>query len=486
NKIDTSNLMFEKLAGFKKAPLRYRIHAEIDRAKNFSEKDSAELFITHFDKLLRDSENRPFFDEIYYQKGRIEAKNDSIDLAIADYKRSLTAKEAEDFQKELTYEQLGTIYFDKADFQTAGAYYDSVINLTKNKNDKRIRRIARKRNSLDEVIRFENIAKTNDSILTIAALSPEEQQTYFQNYIDQLKKEEEEAKRRAEQAVTSGFGDSLNDDGSKSASGGKFYFYNIQVSGFGKQEFKKVWGNRPLEDNWRLSTKSIVANNDLINQPVTTDNTLDNAKKFDLDYYISRIPSAPAELDSINSLRNDAYYKLGIIYEEQFKEYKLAAERLEKLLTFKPAEALVVPTYYHLYKIYSIFDPDKGNNYKNSIVKNYQDSRYATIIMNPEKLSVSEEIDNTPEAVYNDAFCDYDYYHYDTALEKIDKAVKQFEGEPIIPKFELLKAFVLLKTQGRQAFRDALNFVALNYPNTEEGKYAVTLLNTVTEMPDQE
>ncbi len=476
-KIDSSNMVFEALANTRKAPLRYRIHAFIDRTKNYSETDSTELIIATLNKLIKDRDNRPFLDELFYQKARVELQNDSIDKAVADFKKSLLTEQGNDFQKELSYEQLGNIFFDRAKFQPAGAYYDSVIQITKNKNVKRVRRIIRKRKSLEEVILYENIAKSSDSILKIAALSKEEQEKYYQGYIDNLKKEEEEAKKKLEATtITSGFGN-FNDDNSKNTSkGGKFYFYNTQVAGFGKQEFRKIWGNRPLEDNWRLSTKKAAAKAQDKIEILASANVFDTSKKFDLDYYLSRIPTEKVTLDSITSQRNNAYYKLGLIYKEQFKKYPLAAERLEKLLSFNPKENLILPIKYHLYKIYSHFNIAQSNKYKEDIVNTYPDSRYATIILHPEDVLASEEKNNSPEAVYEDAYCDYDYLRYEDAMQKSEKAIQQFEDMPIIPKFELLKAYILMKTKGVKAFKEALDYVAINYPNTEEGKHAVRIL----------
>ena len=486
-KIDSSNLAFEALSKTKKAPLRYKIHAYIDRAKNYSNRDSTELIFAKLNKLIKDRDNRPFLDELYYQKGLIELQIDSISKAETNFKNSIKTLNAKDFQKELAYEQLGNILFDKANFQPAGAYYDSVIQITKNQNVKRVRRIIRKRKKLEEVILFENIARTNDSILKIAGLPKEEQEQFYQSYIEKLKKEEEEAKKKAEStADTTGFG-VMNDDSSKdSQTGGKFYFYNVQVAGFGKQEFRMIWGNRALEDNWRLSTKKeeITANQQLEDLVAVDD--FDDAKKYELDYYLDRIPTEAKELDSIALLRNDAYYKLGLIYKEQFKKYPLAAERLEKLLSFKPKENLILPIKYHLYKIYADFNVEQSNKYKEEIVINYPDSRYAAIILNPEKVLTSNEKDYSPEAVYNDAYCDYDYLRYDEALKKSEIAIKQFEDLPIIPKFELLKAYILMKTKGPEAFKEALNFVAINYPNTEEGKHAVKILGGVNNSSSEE
>ena len=472
-KIDSSNMAFDALINFKKAPYRYRIHAEIDRAKNFGKTDSTTLVLEHLYQLIKDRDNRPYLDELYYQTGLIELTNDNDSVAIDNFNRSLRSKDAKPYQQELTYEALGNVYFDKAAFKMAGSYYDSVLSIAENQNNKRIRRIVRKRKSLNDVIFFENIAQNSDSILHVASLSEEGQKDYFQDHIDRLKAEAAKLREKAE-AITTGFG-LTNDTSKDSDPGGKFYFYNVRLTGFGKQEFRKVWGNRPLEDNWRLSDKTTI-NIDQQKNTDLTENSIDDTRKFELDYYLSRIPKEKNIIDSIKTLRNDAYYQLGLSYKEQFKEYELAADRLEKLLGFPPEENLILPIKYHLYKIYENLDSQRSNKYKNEIVTDYPGSKYASIILNPDDVLLATQEANTPEGVYYNVFCDYEYEHYERALKNTEKALQQFEDLPIIPKFELLKAYLLLKVQGKEAYKEALNFVALSYPNTEEGKHAVEII----------
>lgn len=477
-KIDSSNIAFDQLINFRKAPYRYKIHAEIDRVKNYSKTDSTELVLKKLYKLIKDRDNRPFLDELYYQTATVELKNDSVNTAIKLLNKSLRTKDAKLLQKELTYEQLGSIYFEEANFKLAGAYYDSVLQIATNKNNKRIRRIARKAKSLEEVIFFENIATVNDSILRIAKMPEVDQKAYYQKYIDELKAKDEAAKEKAAIIAANqntGFGNfgssSIGDKPS-----GKFYFYSARAVGFGEQEFKRIWGDRPLEDNWRLSDKKIIQN-------TNNDNLVANSQqkkvadslRYDVSYYLKGIPKNKKALDSLHTERNDAYYQLGLIYKEQFKEYQLAANKLEKLLTMQPAKNLIVPTQYHLYKIYENLDVKKSNKYKDVIVREYPDSRYSKIIQNPTEL-VSDFNANSPEAVYKAIYCDYDYEHYERALQNTENAIKQFEDLPIIPKFELLKAYLLLKTKNKEAFAEALEYVSLSFPNTKEGKHAAGIL----------
>ena len=80
-----------------------------------------------------------------------------------------------------------------------------------------------------------------------------------------------------------------------------------------------------------------------------------------------------------------------------------------------------------------------------------------------------------PDDYFHHFYYCYDFQHYEEVLARSEKAIKQFEDLPIIPKFELLKAYALKQTKGIEAFKEAIDFVALSYPNTDEGKHALEL-----------
>src|SRR5690606_3089500 len=84
------------------------------------------------------------------------------------------------------YETLANYHFDKNEYKTAGAYFDSTMtNLLE--NSKPFRVIKKKRENLDDVIKYEGIAQANDSILRLVAMSPIERETYFAEHIEKLK-----------------------------------------------------------------------------------------------------------------------------------------------------------------------------------------------------------------------------------------------------------------------------------------------------------
>ncbi|MDV7186704.1 hypothetical protein R3X25_05370 [Lutibacter sp. TH_r2] len=474
NKIlDTSNIAFQRILELKKAPYKYKIHAQLEIAKNALEVDSLNSgVIVKLEKLAKNRDNRQYLDAIYYQLGQLKSEKDTA-TAIDYYKKSIANSSKADYQKELSYQALGDIYFDKAQFISAGAYFDSILQISTDTNSKRIRRLKRKREKLNEVIAFETIAKNNDSILKIVAMSKEEQNTFFTNYVEKLKKEAEEQQQKQINTGSSIVSSNTNKYNSGS---GKWYFYNNATVGFGQQEFRRVWGDRPLEDNWRLSDKTVFNSNNT-NTPL--EKILTDEEKFDVEYYLKNIPSDLAKIDSIKVDRNNAYYNLGIIYKEQFKENELAINKLETLLDFEPSKEIELPTKYHLYKIYQETNASKAETLKTDITTNFSSSKYAQIIINPIEYLNKNDDENSPEKHYVEIFYEYKDENYDSVIEKATAAITKYQDQPILPKFELLKAYAIGKKEGLNAFSEALDFVAMNYPNTEEGKKALEVVNSI-------
>jgi tetratricopeptide (TPR) repeat protein len=166
---------------------------------------------------------------------------------------------------------------------------------------------------------------------------------------------------------------------------------------------------------------------------------------------------------------------LGVIYKEKFKEYALATAKLEKVLEQNPEEKLVLPTLYNLYKLYQITDTKKALVLKNRIVSEFPSSRYAQIISNTDANNTNAE---TPEKAYNQYYKLFQEEQFVNVLDKLNTAIIQFSGDEIVPKLELLRANTQAKLFGVTAYKKALEEVAAQYPNTEEGKQAQDILST--------
>ncbi len=488
----------------RKSARQYIIQAHARQAAQFDfAKGDTTAFVKKYNDLLKDRENRPYLDVLNHQMGLFYDKLKKTEVAKKYYNKSLRKRSQDAYLTASNYRNIADIYFDKAKYVTAGKYYDSTLTVL-NPRTREFKLITKKRQNLDDVIKFEGIAQRNDSILKIALLSSTEKENYYKEYIEKLKKEEKKQQELADKAAkesgqTANSSDPFNGkgnskekellqpaDGSSSKSinpnanapittfsdsGSTFYFYNPNTVAFGKIEFKKKWGDRAHVENWRLSKEDVKEDKTPEEDVNDTTNSGDKPKKeeekYTTEYYIKDIPTSKQVLEGLAKDRNFAYYQLGVIYKEKFKEYKRAADKLEKLLDNKPEERLVLPSMYNLFKIYEIIDKDKAATMKSKIISQYPDSRYAQILSNP---SGANQMTSTPEVAYDALYKDYENRLYREVLPKTEAAIEEFTGEEMMPKFELLKANLIGKLKGLSEFKEALNYVALTYPNSTEGK----------------
>ena len=497
----------------RKSPRRYVIQAKIKQAQQFDYKKGDTLvFVKDYTKLLEDRENRPFLDALHHQFGLFYDKQNDNFSAKKQYNKSLKTNSKDKYLIASNYRNIAEIYFRESKYKTAGQYYDStLVNL--NDRTREYRKIKKKRINLDDVIKYETIAQANDSILSVVAMSDLGRKSYYEEYIKKLKIEDEtkaklaaiQAEKEANLAANNNasggsllksdknnLSDVMKDPVAKPAAGfsdiggdknSGFYFYNQVTVAYGKKEFANKWGKRALKDNWRWSSASNTDSNsdldtkeeDEVAENEIKDKASTENPKYNSEFYLEQLPSDQKVIDSLSKDRNFAYYQLGIIYKEKFKENELAATRFEQLLKNNPEERLVLPAKYNLYKIYQIIAPAKAEQLKQQIIAEYPNSRYAEIIKNP-SIEITDEAN--PELVYNTLYKKLENNQLREVYTEVDELINRFTGEESVAKFEFLKAKVVGRLLGLDEYKKVLNYVALTYPNIEEGKEAESLLKT--------
>lgn len=493
----------------RKADRKFVIQAHAKKAELFDyENGDFNSFTKTFDKLAKDRENRPYKDLIFHQMAVFYDQKNDQKKALDFYNLSLRTDSKDSYLVASNYRNLGNMYFRNAEYPAAAKYYDSTL-VKLNDKTREHNKIKKIRTNLDEVILYEALAKRNDSILNVVSLNESDKIAYFEKYIVKLKEQDEikrvlDEKRKEKQeniernSITSSIDPASNQEPGKPAkkstlmppaipnvssqqAGSIFYFYNPTTVAFGKIEFKKTWGDRTPNGNWRISssTGKPTSVNPLSDDKETLDNVSTAEKiveQYTTDFYLKQLPIAQTEIDSIGKERNFAYYQLGIIYKEKFKENNLAIAKLEQLLNNNPEEKLVLPSMYNLYKLYQITDASKAEAMKKRISAQYPDSRYAQIMNNTSSNAAS--VNETPESAYTKWYKLYQQEKFVSVLENSDALINQFSGDEIVSKFELLKANTIGKLKGLTAYKNALQGVADNYPNSEEGKNAQEILTS--------
>ncbi|WBX73625.1 hypothetical protein PG913_12465 [Tenacibaculum pacificus] len=303
-----------------------------------------------------------------------------------------------------------------------------------------------------------------------------ERTSFFETYIEKIKKEDEEKKQlllNAQNFGSSfGTGKAINNGSNK----GKWYFYNSQALGFGKEAFQNTWGMRPLEDNWRLSDKSTT-----IIEEVDEDSTEPVVNlRYELSTYLDEIPTDEKIITTLKEDRNDALYQLGLIYKEQFKNSNLAIKNLERLQKEQQNNTLELPISYHLYQIYSeINDMAKANEYKSVILTKYSETTFAEIIRNPTRKLTENKKEDAVLDKYKEIYYLYKEQKYEAVVKDIDVFLSTIKESELTPKLVLLKALSLGKYKDKETYRKALEFVAIRYANKAEGVKAKEILDRI-------
>lgn len=503
---DSAAMAYKEVIAMKrKSPRKYTIQAHAKLAQQFDyEKEDTLVFLERFNKLLEDRENRPFLDVINHQIALFYDKQSNDKQAVTYYNKSLRKQTADKYLTASNYRNIAEINFYNAEYLKAGKYYDSTLTKL-NDRTREYRAIAKKRQNLDDVIKYEAISKSNDSILYVVGLSDEAKNEYYLKHIEKLKAQDlikqKELERLAliEENKSNGAavignnnqslaGEDVNQAskskfappsiGGNEAQTGSFYFYSPTNLAFGKSEFRKKWGKRELKDNWRFSKLSsnksnAKDNNKDVVEEKEEEKVVDNPA-YKVEFYTSQLPSDLKVLDSLKKDRDFADYQLGNIYKEKFKEYKLAASKFVKLLDNKPEERFILPSKYNLFKIYEIIGSPKANEIKQQIISEYPESRYAQILLNPNQ---DNEDNQSPDAVYAKLYKDFENGEIRESYVKVNEYIDLYTGDEIAPKFELLKAQISARLKGIEAYKKTLNFLALNYPNANEGKQAESILS---------
>ncbi len=493
---DSANMEFDAIIEMhRQVPRAFYINAHLEKSYNFDELNGDEVaFQEYLTELEENRENRPFLDKIYYRIAEFHRNRASDSLAEAYYNKSLRKTTSDKYLRALNYETLGNMHFDRNSYKTAGAYYDSTMTAM-GQNTKPCRIIKRKRENLDDVIYYEDIARANDSILHIISLPKEEQLAIYIKYVEDLKAKalEEEKQKEAElrkQEIRKNAATNTIKDNNRKASispkglpgeftqkgGGNssFYFYNPTTVAYGKNEFLKLWGERKLQDNWRLSKQR--SDIKTTEKQESVSKISGQEERYNPETYIASLPTEKVAIDSIAKERNFAYYQLGIIYKEKFRELELSKSRFEDLLGNNPEDRLILPSKYNLYKIYVELGLNrKAEAIKTDIVANYPDSRYAEILSNPQSELAKDE--NSPEVIYTNLYKQFDNQEYAAVIAEAENQIKRLEGDDFVPKFEILKASAKGRLYGFEAYKEGINYIALTYPNSEEGKKAQEILN---------
>ena len=458
NEIDSAKNSFNKILNFKRKISRnIYMNAKV-KALLYSESLNSKK---EFLKLIKNEENKPYLDKIYYNYSKLLFSTGSVAMAKNFLNMSIKENPADKKLKSKAYIKFSELNFNDTNFLTAGRYLDSTLQVL-DKKSKEFWFYERQKKGIQKVVDLEENLIFYDSLIRLSS--------YDKKKLDEiLKSISTENKQQSEKSSSN---EVRQDRVFKKTN---FYFYNDKIVAFGIKSFKSVWGNRERNTYWR-SEKSILKNN------ISSDNTAneegsnkpvsENETQF-LELY-KDIPFSEFKKDSLNNLIDLSKLELAELYTLKYKNYKLGETVLTQYLSKDPNSNRATKAKYLLYKLYKIQNNEKYIKIKEDIIASDSLSRFAKILLKDPDMLMDE---NKSLALRDSLAKMFNNQDFEKIIKSVDLNIDIVEKEEIKVDLELLRAQSYGRLEGIEKYTELLKEISKKY---SENKTAIDLNKTIS------
>jgi TolA-binding protein len=433
------------------------------------------------EKMLRDTKNVDFQDQIYYALGNMAMKEGKEEEALEYYHKSATVISQNQNQRGRSFLALATYYYAKPDFLKSGMYYDSTVYFL-DPAFPEYKDIQEKSQNLNALVSQLLIIQREDSLQKIARMNESQRNAVIASMIAQVTREETERKATD---YTDRYNIGQFYENERRSQGtidqeGKWYFYNQSAMAFGRTEFRRRWGDRKLEDNWRRANKTRVSVAQFGNteeqgqEHKDTTAAVSNNKKP--EFYLKDLPLNDSLMAISDEKVSMAMLNAGRAYSERLLDKERATQTFELLITRYPASDLVPEALYDLYRINRESNGARSEVYRQRLLQQFPESEYAKILSDPAYYEKKMAEMKMAEKTYSEAYAAYSEERYNDAVSLCINGMQKYPQDQLAPKFQLLHAYSIARTADERSFKAALSTLIKTWPNTIESKKAEEII----------
>lgn len=449
----------------------------------------AEDLIKSLRRMLRDSKNTDYLDQIYFALGELEMRRGNSDEALKLWSQAAASSTVNSRQKARAYLALGEHFYSLPDYMTAWHYYDSASYLV-DRQFPGYDRISRLTTGLSEYAQFHSVVVTEDSLRRVASMTPAERDALIAGIIRSAEEDQrKEASGDGSDRYNMGqyYENEQRYRGAITAEGG-WYFYNQSALTFGRTEFRRRWGERRLEDNWRRANKARAAFSNGTTAEVRQENgagdTAAVAPALTQEYYLRDLPLTDSLMRLSASRSATALLGEGKILASRLSDTLTAAESLEQASRTGNDDKIKAEALYELYRLLRDSDPARAERRRAELLASYPDTEYALILSDPDYVRKQQEQAAMATRNYEEAWEAFSSEQYAEARAISSETVRLYPEHELIPKFMLLDAMATGAMEGEMAYKDKLDSLVAKYPATDEGRRAAEITDFLRrEMP---
>ena len=415
------------------------------------------------EKMLKETKYVEFKDQIYFTLGEISVNENDMVKAKEYFALSLQNSSGDKALMTEAYYQMATMSYTEELYADAKYYFDSTL-MQMSKFDPKRKEVKKYADNLTEIAEKIELIEKLSSTIAMSDMTDDE-------LIKIAKKRLDEESKTGKKTDTKVGKKNLFVKDNRKAIVSDFWAYNIVSKENGKRDFMRVWGQRPLVDNWRLKSKINEVSNDEIEEELALEEAIDTSiSKEEFDRVMADVPKNALAVGKLKEQVKDAKFTLGKLFRDKIQNYAKSASTLEEVNEeFKRHKGLL-DSYYYLYLDYQdLDDPTKAKLYRDKILTEFPESQYAKLIKDPSYAASLENERNKLDRYYDKTYELFQKGEYEKVNQRFNEANKTFgEDNKLIAKFSLLNAMALGYTMGQEDYIKALNTVILKFPNTPE------------------
>ena len=447
--------------------------------------------------MVKQSKYKDKLDHIYGTMGNIYLQLRDTTTALEMYEKAIAESTQSSYAKADILVRAGDIYYINKDYIHAQPCYRDALTILTPEHEQ-YATIQQRSDVLDELSTAYTQACLQDSLQHLSTLPEEQQRAIVEKIIADLIEQEKQdsilqAQQERELAQENGIRsvNTANMLGGGGAQKGEWYFYNPQLIKQGQQEWRRRWGTRTLEDNWRRQNKQVVASfsdydtdeddvDGLDSIPTTDSTTITPTYETDThkpEYYLQQIPRTPEALAMSDSLWRQAMIALVYIYRDKVQDEALAMETMHQLEQRNASHPDLLDTYYGYY-LYALRynQQDQAAQWRQKITTYYPTSTQAQIVAQPDYFDKLKRMAQEQDSLYALTYTAYARAQYDIVKTNTQYAEREYPLSPLMPRFLFLNAISVARTEGQEAFIASLQHIVANHGSSEMGAMAKDML----------
>lgn len=474
-------------------------------------KDKFRQMIRRLKRMAKDENNANYLDQIYYAIGNIYLSLPDTANCLASWEKGVAESTGSGGAKASLLLKLSNMYWEREDYINAARTYQECASIL-SKELKEYKQVEERSKALQPLAPHLETVKLQDSLQALAKLPEAEYIAAIDRVIEALKKKEKEEEKKQAQAEDRAESQQRRQTMAATAAAqtrvsgqsGAWYFYNVTTTTAGKAAFRKKWGNRKNEDNWRRTNKTILGDSEFEEYDyaaedsveISSDN-IDVADETDVDpeqalkdslandphereYYLRQIPFTEEQMEASNALLVEGLHGAGVLEQENIENFPLAKRTLERLIKTFPDYEKMADVYYHMFLICGRLGLwDEAQEYRRRLIEEYAENENAIALANPLYEQIAKEGKHMEDSIYQKSFSDYMANRYDEVGRSYEWHTQNFPEGPHRARMMFVQAMSLLYSGDRSGFLTLLKELIQKYSQEEISELAAQIVKGV-------